>query len=66
MTVEQQGDLTIVHCDYCPEYVEIESDDSKYVMSELKRMEWRFQKDDNDCWENICSVCALVPGVLKW
>jgi len=66
MTIEKQGDVTIVHCDYCPEYLEIESDDSEYVKLAIRAHEWRFQKDDNDCWENVCSVCIRVPGVAKW
>jgi len=66
MTIDRQGTGYVVHCDFCPEYLEMESDDSEYVMSELKRIGWHFQKDDNDCWENVCPVCQRIPGVAKW
>jgi len=66
MTVEKQGDVTIVHCDFCPSYMEIECDDPEITRAEIKEAGWRFQKDKNDCWENVCSVCIRVPGVAKW
>jgi len=66
MTIERMESDTIVNCDHCPNYVEIDSVDFEYVKSELKRMEWRLQKDEHDCWINICPICARIPGVVKW
>jgi len=65
MTIEKKGDAHIIHCDYCPEYMEIENDDSEYVMLMLNNAGWRIQKDDNDCWENVCPLCVYLPGVYK-
>lgn len=66
MTIKKYGDVYIIHCNYCSESVEIESDDSAYMRAELRDAGWRCQKDDNDCWEYVCPVCQRIPGVAKW
>jgi len=65
LTIERNEYSYIIHCDHCSEYLEIETDDWEMVKEEMKMQGWRIQKDENDCWENVCSVCARIPGVLK-
>ena len=65
MTIEIKEFESIVHCDKCSEYLEIEDTDFESVVIELVKENWRAQKDDNDCWENICPSCQMIPGVVK-
>ena len=65
MTIDKNGDAIIIRCDYCPKSTEIESPNSETAISLLISIGWSFQKDHNDCLENVCSVCARIPGVLK-
>jgi len=65
VTIEIKEFYSIIHCDKCPNYMEVQDTDFESLIIELVNVGWRVQKDDNDCWENVCPVCLRIPGVYK-
>lgn len=57
MTITPKRNSFIVHCDFCPEYFEVESDDFKEARREIKFRYWQTLKDHKDDWVNKCLAC---------
>ena len=57
MTIKPKHDSFIVHCDACPDYLEVYSTDFKDVLKEMKFYGWKTSKKDDE-WVNKCPVCG--------
>ena len=56
MTIQPNRNSFIVNCDFCSNYLEVESTDFKDVLKEMRFYGWRtLWKDDE--WMNKCPVC---------
>ena len=56
MTIESKQDSFIVHCDFCSNYLEVDSGDFKDVLKEMRFHGWKTFKEDDE-WVNKCPVC---------
>lgn len=49
-----------VTCDSCStEYLEVETEDFKAVIREIKLEGWSVFKDDDDEWNHTCPNCGI-------
>ena len=57
MTIQPNRSSFIVNCDFCSDYLEVDSTDFKDAIKEMKFHNWKtFKKDDE--WVNQCPVCG--------
>ncbi len=61
MTIERIKDHMgfNIHCDFCPSYLEVESEYFSDVVKALKEEGWKFWKNvmDGDKWNHECPLC---------
>ena len=57
MTIQPKRNSFDVNCDFCSNYLEVDSTDFKDVLKEMKFYRWKtFKKDDE--WVNKCPACG--------
>ena len=57
MTIQPRRNSFDVNCDFCSNYLEVDSDDFKDVLKEMKFYGWKTFKKDNE-WVNKCPACG--------
>jgi len=58
MTIQPNRSSFIVNCDFCSDYLEVDSTDFKDVLKEMKFNNWKTLKDKDGEWVNQCPVCG--------
>ena len=57
MTIQPNRSSFVVNCDFCSNYLEVDSTDFNDAIKEVKWKGWKtFVKDDE--WINKCPVCG--------
>jgi len=60
MTIEKDDFGFVVNCDFCSDFIEVDSKDFLDAVQALKDNNWKFSKDENGDWIHECIVCKEI------